>query len=230
MSAGLVLDLFCCAGGSAKGYHDAGFDVLGVDIKPQPHFPYDFIQSDALEYLEGLMTLSWIDQVDLIHASPPCQAFSALSNSQPGTKEKYPDLIDPVRQLLIKTGKPYVIENVVNAPLNPTVILCGTMFGKKLRLHRLFETNFPVRQPECNHSGYILNPHSSKGRKRMKEEFGYDANLAEVWRKEKGVEWMNWDESSEAILPAYTEYIGREHLGNTCTSYGTRTEVQGDRR
>lgn len=223
----LLLDLFCCAGGASTGFARSGFRVIGVDVNPQPHYPYPFIQIDALYLMRQLLergyyavapeqrTGKWdaprvvrFCDIAAFAGSPPCQGFSKLSLTQPGTQEKYPNLIPKTRELFIATGKPYCIENVPEAPLNWPVTLCGSMFGKRLRLHREFETNFHVRPLSCKHNGLVLNPHSTAGRARMRAEFGPDANQAKIWRDEKGVPWMNWNESSEAIIPDYTEYIG----------------------
>src|SRR6266446_8588652 len=114
----LLLDLFCGAGGAARGYHDAGFTVIGVDINPQPRYPYQFVQADALQFIEDLRTLEWeMRFLAAIHASPPCQHYSAMSRCRPGLTAKYPYLIEPAREQLIKSGRPYVIENVEGAPL-----------------------------------------------------------------------------------------------------------------
>jgi DNA (cytosine-5)-methyltransferase 1 len=120
----LILDLFCGAGGAAKGYADAGFDGVGGDIAPQPNYPYRFIQDDALAYLRGLGTTG----IDVVHASPPCQHHSALAKGNNGKQHEYPELIGPTRELLQKTGLPYVIENV-QRPLRDPVVLCGEMLG-----------------------------------------------------------------------------------------------------
>jgi DNA (cytosine-5)-methyltransferase 1 len=205
-----LLDLFCCAGGASKGYVDAGFDVVGVDLKPQPRYPYKFIQADAIECIGNLIATGAVDDFDAIHASPPCQAFSKLSNSAPGTKERYPNLMPQTRELLRATNKPYVIENVPGAPLNATVILCGTSFSLRLRLHRLFETSFPVTQLACDHSSYVINPANADGRARIRTEFP-GRLLEPFWRETKGVSWMNGHEGREAIPPVYTKYIG-QHL------------------
>ena len=134
-----MLDLFCGAGGAGMGYSRAGFDVVGVDINPQPHYPFEFHQADALEYLAD----HW-REFDVIHASPPCQAYSMASTQWRKSGKQYPDLIKPTRTALQKTGKSYVIENVVGAPLiNPT-ILNGSFFGMRVRRTRLFETSFPI--------------------------------------------------------------------------------------
>lgn len=212
MTRPLLLDLFCCAGGASRGYWDAGFDVVGVDIEPQPHYPYTFIRGDALQVMGRLVNRYSINSYtlsdfDAFAASPPCQKFSRLSNSQPGTKEKYPDLIPKTRELLGFTGKPYAIENVPGAPLRTTVTLCGTSFGKQLQLHRDFETNFPVPPLECDHTKYVINPANVEGRARIRAQYPGET-IEGVWRREKGVEWMNGHEGREAIIPAFTEYIG----------------------
>src|SRR5262245_29670527 len=106
------------------GYHRAGFDVVGVDINPQPNYPFHVVRDDALEFLR---TGSWVDRYDAIHASPPCQAYSVLRRANPDAQ--YPDLIAPTRELLEQTGLPWVIENVPGAPLAYSIELCGSMFG-----------------------------------------------------------------------------------------------------
>jgi DNA (cytosine-5)-methyltransferase 1 len=146
-----LLDLFCCAGGAAEGYSRAGFEVVGVDIKPQPHYPHTFIQADALTLKRDFMA-----SFDAIHASPPCQSYSDLAKRN-GNADEWPRLVEPVREMLIRSGLPYIIENVEGAPLLNPAVLCGTMF-KDLRVlrHRLFETSFPVmvpphgRHPKCH--------------------------------------------------------------------------------
>jgi site-specific DNA-cytosine methylase len=127
-----LLDLFCGAGGAGMGYHRAGFEVVGVDIAPQPHYPFEFHQGDALEYLAAHG-----HEFDAIHASPPCQRYSSIQRITKN-KHKWPDLVDPVRQLLIKSGKPYVIENVQGAPLRVDAFMCGSMFGLGMIRHRIF--------------------------------------------------------------------------------------------
>jgi DNA (cytosine-5)-methyltransferase 1 len=207
-----ILDLYCGAGGAAKGYHDYGFEVVGVDLHEQPRFPYEFVQDDALNALDTLILGGkvggyFLDDFDAIHASPPCQAWSVMSNCRPGLAETYPRLIVPTRCLLQQTGKLYVIENVPRAPLVNPVVLCGTSFGLRVRRHRLFETNFRVYEPPCDHFGRVLNPHNSEARKRMREEFGYGESLERIWKREVGVEWMNDAEARESIPPVYTSYI-----------------------
>jgi len=141
-----LLDLFCGAGGASMGYHRAGFEVEGVDIKPQPHYPFKFYQADALEFpLEGY---------DAYHASPPCQKYTTMQYRYKN-KLNHPDLIAPIRERLIATRKPYVIENVYKAPLKGHLLLCGTMFGLKIRHHRFFECPWMelTLLPPCNHKG-----------------------------------------------------------------------------
>jgi DNA (cytosine-5)-methyltransferase 1 len=208
-----MLDLFCGAGGAGEGYRRAGFEVTGVDIKPQPNNPHTFIQEDALEFLERHG-----GEFDAIHASPPCQGYSKLKTMHP--EREYPLLIGPTRDLLKKIGKPYVIENVETAPLQSYsdlfgghgVMLCGSMFGLGvergfLRRHRLFETSFPVVQPSCSHRGpavgvYGHGGHSGKHRMLYREE------AAQAMQ----IDWMSRDEMCQAIPPAYTEYLGRATL------------------
>jgi DNA (cytosine-5)-methyltransferase 1 len=206
-----LLDLFCGAGGAAVGYHRAGFDVVGVDIEPQPHYPFEFIQMDALRALE----VDWFDgSWDAIHASPPCQAYSKALRHLAGPT---PMLIDAVRALLEATPAPWVIENVAGSPLPDQadlfgrngVVLCGTSFGLRVWRHRWFESSFPVRAPGCGHVRPAMNPHNVAGRHRIYAEYGRgDPEI--IWRQEMGVGWMNKHEGREAIPPAYTEYIGAE--------------------
>ena len=220
-----LLDLFCGAGGAAMGYHRAGFEVVGVDIKPQPRYPFEFIQEDAMAFLQGhRSTNGFHDYAKLttedfhaIHASPPCQAYSkALRHLSAPQLE----LIDGTRDLLEDTGLPWVLENVPGAPLPAQdtldgrygLLLCGTMLGlPRVRRHRLFETSFPLTPPgACNHSLSALNPYNASSRERDGIELGAEATYAEAM----GVPWMQGkrgdqkSEIGEAIPPAYTEFIG----------------------
>ncbi|GIW60772.1 MAG: hypothetical protein KatS3mg087_1838 [Patescibacteria group bacterium] len=145
-----LLDLFCGAGGAGMGYHLAGFDVTGVDIKPQPSYPFRFVQADAFEFLE-----EFGHEYDVIHASPPCQAHTPVRNINKNlyNRDRYPDLIEQTRSALRETGKIYVIENVVGAPLVNPILLCGEMFGLRVFRHRLFEVNrFILAPPHPKHS------------------------------------------------------------------------------
>lgn len=267
-----LLDLFCGAGGCAKGYQRAGFYVVGVDISPQPRYcGEEFIQTDALEVLDRLAVtgndhgdervgVAPLDRLgggdgllgrvegfsgpaidgdgvveahgsslvahpddcalpaplvkgfDAIHASPPCQGYSKALSHMSGPQ---PMLIDTTRELLERTGLPWVMENVIGAPLPEQAdlmgaygtMVCGTGLGLRVCWHRLFEANFPLGAPSCNPTVRILNPHNQVGRDRIYEEFGR-GDPEKVWRRERDTDWMGRYEAREAIPPAYTEHIG----------------------
>jgi|LGOV01.1.fsa_nt_gb DNA (cytosine-5)-methyltransferase 1 len=193
-----LLDLFCGGGGGGYGYDKAGFEVVGVDIIEQPNYPFEFIQADALE-----IDLS---RYDAIHASPPCQNYCWCTTKARNQGKTYPDLIEPVRKLLIASEKPYVIENVVGAPLlNPTY-LEGTMFGLGVIRRRLFETNWWLPQPM-----YISRKGTVRDRTycSVAGNGGDGSNRVDDWRKAMGINWMTRAEIKQAIPPAYTEYIGQ---------------------
>jgi DNA (cytosine-5)-methyltransferase 1 len=209
-----LLDLFCGAGGASSGYVAAGFDVVGVDINPQPHYPYEFHQADALNFLAR--DEAWFRRrFDAIHASPPCQDYSVTASLH---RAEYPRLILPVRTALKWIGLPYVIENVVGSELVNHVRLCGSSFGLGVRRHRLFECDpMPIGVPPCAHhlqpepidvtgtGGPAARPPGQKGGIHRKPR-----NLAHA-REAMGIAWMSRPELAEAIPPAYTEWIGR-HL------------------
>lgn len=192
------------------GYHRAGFDVVGVDIKAQKHYPFEFHQADALEYLA-----EHGPEFDVIHASPPCQAFSALKSMW--NSRKHPDLIAPTREALRACGKPYIIENVPGAPLIAPFMLCGTMFGlgvgiAELRRHRLFEASFPVGlQTPCAHRLFrqVIGVYGGHGRDRRRKANTQDFSTRQR-REAMGIDWMTGTELSQAIPPAYTEWIGKQ--------------------
>ena len=207
-----LLDLFCGAGGAAVGYNRAGFDdITGVDIKPMPRYPFEFVQGDALEYV-----IEHGHEFDVIHASPPCQAFTKLRFI---SGKNYPDMVAPTRELLKKIGKLFVIENVRGAPLNGTLMLCGTMFDLRVIRHRYFESNPPLgfAPYSCNHWGTVSGNSSWTERGRTTPNLkdwdfitvtGNDYLVADG-RVAMGIDWMIKKELSEAIPPAYTEFIGR---------------------
>ena len=210
MSRPRLLDCYCGAGGASAGYHRAGFDVTGVDIAPQPRYPFAFIQTDALEYIAAHG-----HEYDAIAASPPCQQYTRLRSLH---KRTYPDLIALTRDALRAAGRPYIIENVPGAPLIAPVVLCGTMFaGLRVYRHRLFECSF-----------FLLSlPHSRHRVPTMQR--GYCADWPgfvtvtgghnvpkSIAAAAIGIDWMTREELSQAIPPAYTEFLGcalLAHLG-----------------
>lgn len=214
-----LLDLFCGAGGCTKGYQRAGFYVVGVDIEPQPNYCGDhFVQADALEYL----TRPEASIFDAIHASPPCHDWSPLASVTgiDGTGA----LLVQTLELLPQTGRPWVVENVSNAPLPKQsdlfgrhgVVLCGTMFGLKVLRHRLFEASFPVTVPvHGSHTGEFYAPagHGDpNSRRREANPHLRGKGYADRCREAMGVDWMSRDELAQAIPPAYTEWLGRQLL------------------
>jgi DNA (cytosine-5)-methyltransferase 1 len=213
----ILLDLFCGAGGASVGYSRAGFDVIGVDINPQPNYPFQFIQADWEEPLWVLPGLWERNKIPfLIHASPPCQAYSSMTKRW-GRSAQHPDLVSKVRERLIEIDSPYVIENVLQAPLiNPTV-LCGSMFNlgvqvgterRQLRRHRGFESNLSIPTPvPCIHMGRAIGVYGHSGG--VSKRDGITFSGTDSWREAMGIPWMTGKELSESIPPAYTEYIGK---------------------
>ncbi len=211
-----LLDLFCGAGGAAMGYHRAGFDVVGVDHKSQPHYPFEFHQGDAFEYLAEHGC-----EYDVIHASPPCQAYTMMrriTEARYGTVSTHPpDLIPAMREALMQAGKMWIIENVQGAPLYTQFILCGSMFGLRgLRRHRHFETNVLIMGLlRCNHQREetVIGVYGSRpdGRRvnYRQHKLSRIAKSIEEASRVMGIDWMSWQEIREAIPPAYTEWIGR---------------------
>lgn len=206
-----LLDLFCGGGGAAVGYHRAGFDVLGVDLKPQRDYPFQFMLGDALDVLTDP---EFVRQFDVIHASPPCQMHSITANlaRAQGKQASAINLIPPTRVALIGTQQTYVIENVPGSPLHSPVVLCGSSFGLRVRRHRLFESNVLLTGLPCDHRaqgrpvGVYGSPNDdipSGGRTARNLEDGQDA---------MGIDWLPWSRLKEAIPPAYTEWIGKQLL------------------
>lgn len=237
-----LLDLFCGAGGCAVGYHRAGFtDIVGVDINPQPRYPFDFFKAGALQFLRCLKEADeigdalgalnatgglYLSDFDAIHTSPPCQTYSRcrrIGNARDG----HADLVDKTRDLLEATGKPWVIENVEGAPLRCPLMLCGSMFGLPLIRHRLFESNVMLMNGAscCCRRGERFGVYANKvtkigtraasyqdssGRTHYRPHLG---TLAEGQRA-MGIDWMTRGELSQAVPPAYTEFIGRQLLSH----------------
>jgi len=206
-----LLDLFCGAGGAAMGYHRAGFtEIVGVDIEPQPHYPFEFVQADALEYCAAHG-----HEFDAIHASPPCQGYSLSRNN--GHVKDAPRLIPQVRIALKRTGKVWVIENVPGAPMRNPVVLCGAAFGLgvsgfDLARHRLFECSQLILTLGCQHRrGRTIGIYGNGTNAFHRRKFGRNITEAEK-REAMGIDWMTRSELNEAIPPAYTEFIGAQLL------------------
>ncbi|MGW8539057.1 SAM-dependent methyltransferase [Streptomyces albidoflavus] len=199
-----LLDLFCCQGGASMGYRHAGFDVTGVDLTPQPRYPFAFVQGDAIEFVREHGA-----EFDFIHASPPCQRYSRAQKIQ---HRDHPDLIAPTRTALEATGRPWVIENVEEAApeLRDPVTLCAAAFGMRTYRHRLFETGGGFTLPQPHHPEHLA-PLTKMGRPRAQGHFAhYVGNFSGVHdaRLDLRVPWMNRDGIRECIPPAYTHWTG----------------------
>lgn len=202
-----LLDLFCGAGGCSVGYARAGFDVMGVDIRPQPNYPFEFIQADALAFP--------LDGFDALHASPPCQHDTTMNNRFPGVAAVHPDLIGPTKDLLRQTGLPFVVENVGGArrKLSHPVRLCGRALGLGVGRHRYFECDgFHALATGCACDGTEIGIYGKlDGRRLWTRANGTELRAArELGQAQRvmGIDWMGWDELREAIPPVFTEHIG----------------------
>lgn len=232
-----LLDLFSGAGGAAAGYQAAGFSVFGVDINPQPHYPFGFLQDDALVTLRLLLAgcrltfnsdrsqnaLTLAD-FDAIHASPPCQGYLNLTklNESMGRESGHQMLIEETRNILLETGLPYVIENVQDArtQLLEPVRVCGTGLGMPLRRHRMFESSVPLVGVPCRHDRFTVprywtswQPNGERRLSTVVQVYGNGGGKHE-WAEAMGIDWMNWREMAEAIPPAYTGFIGAQLLAS----------------
>lgn len=217
MTRPLLLDLFCCEGGAATGYHRAGFDIIGVDVVAQPRYPFEFVCADALC---GLDYLTNRRPVAAIHASPPCQRYSDLAKRN-GNGDDWPDMVADVRAALERTGLPYVIENVEGAPLVDPVRVCGTVFPKQLRVirHRMFESNVGLEGTPCRPHPLVF---THDKRKAHYGKLDQDTSYVQVTgggnctvankRDAMGMPWASGHGCNEAIPPAYTEFIGQQLL------------------
>jgi DNA (cytosine-5)-methyltransferase 1 len=212
-----VLDLFCGAGGASTGYHRAGFEVTGIDVKHGKRYPFKYLRLDVRE-----LQPSDLAEYDLIHASPPCQTHSITRNLRiaQGNSTSKLDLLEPTRKLLEASGKPYIIENVPGAPLINPVQLCGSSFKLKVRRHRHFESNMKLVGSICNHKEqgkpvgvYGAMNDTAQGLDKTTGKYvigGSTAKTIEEAREAMGIDWMIWGELVEAIPPVYTEYLGKQ--------------------
>jgi DNA (cytosine-5)-methyltransferase 1 len=195
-----LLDLFCGAGGAAMGYHRAGFDVVGVDVADQPHYPFEFHQADAMTYpLEGF---------DAIHASPPCQGYSRMRHLPWLAGKEYPLLIGPVRDMLEANGVPWVIENVEDAPMPYSTVLCGRTFGLHIYRHRRFGSNILIMAPPHLRHDQVVSAGHLLGNRGRVSTWERQSRMPDVM----GCPWMTQKEVAQAIPPAYTELIGAQLL------------------
>lgn len=196
----LAIDLFCGGGGASKGLADAGYEVVGVDIKPQPSYPYNFIHMDALDFP--------LDGASFVWASPPCQKYTAYLR-RPKHVKPAPNLIPAVRKKLKAWGGHWVIENVPGAPLINPVTLCGSMFGLDVRRHRCFEASFPIVPPPCNHKAQTPRFPQATNRKNLRStvEVGVWRIPLDVQQKAMGINWLDLKTLSQAIPPAYSNFI-----------------------
>lgn len=220
-----LLDLFCGAGGASVGYHRAGFEVVGVDINPQPNYPFKFFRIDALSLLDIFCIrgknyfVGRLSDFDIIHASPPCQRYSVATKSWNGNPFDHPDLIESVRFYMNELNASYVIENVPGAPLISPILLCGTMFnGLRVIRHRLFESNIPIKAPNVHPKHPICYTMDKR-----KNHYGKCDEMVDFVQvtgggnctlkaasDAMGIDWMNKKELNESIPPAYTEFIGKQ--------------------
>ena len=218
MSRPRLLDLFCGAGGCSVGYKQAGFDVVGIDIETQKNYPFTYNRGDALVAAEWLARSNGVrfgrdrlslDDFDVVHASPPCQSYTPLGALHP--HKSYPDLVAATRDILDQLGKPYVIENVMSAPLDKarSVVLCGGMFGLRTYRHRRFESRVTLAQPV--HPKHVVRTATKRRRERWDQ--GWHVSITGdvgtyLGPEAMGIDWMNGNELSQAIPPAYTKFIG----------------------
>jgi DNA (cytosine-5)-methyltransferase 1 len=222
-----LLDLFCCAGGASAGYYAAGFDVVGVDIRPQPYYPFPFIQADALTVdLTGF---------DVVAASPPCQLYSVATPAH--RRHDHPDLVEPTRQRLrAAVGAPggpwaYVMENVPGAPLHDPITICGDSLRLGVRRHRLFESNLPLVGTPCWHDREtppvpVYGSYGQRaGRKPVVE--GEASPGTEAAREAMGIDWMPWPNLTQAIPPAYTHWIGVQLMRHRPADHERRPNPPG---
>lgn len=216
-----VLDLFCGGGLAADGYRRLGWDITGVDIKPQPNYPYEFIQGDAIEYFKT----ADLSQYNFIHASPPCQLFTRaghLRTAQGSKSKEEVDLLTPTLAMLADLPIPWVVENVEGArTIMPadSVKICGSYFFLAVQRHRLFASNMKIHGTECHHDRFPIDSTTGKPRPwgvyhvpgdsipkggRTAYNAEHAAKLFDLRRS------LPWDEIKEGFPPAYTHFIGQQ--------------------
>jgi DNA (cytosine-5)-methyltransferase 1 len=209
-----LLDLFCGAGGAAMGYHRAGFEVVGVDIAPQPRYPFEFIQADAIEVLEYPRLTA---KFDAIHASPPCQDWSQMHRNYGAPEMGTGWMLAATLDRLAALAVPWVVENVVGAPMPSPFELCGASFGLgvsgyDLNRHRRFQSNVFMLAPPCQHRrGLSIGVYGNGTNKWHRAKLGRNIGRGEA-RQAMDIEWMTRKELNQAVPPAYTEWIGAQLL------------------
>jgi len=214
----LALDLFCCAGGVGMGLHQEGFTVTGVDIKPQPRYPFKFQLGNALD--------ADLTGYDFVWASPPCQAHSSLTALT--SRRKNVDLIPETRAKLEAWGGPYIIENVTPKVLRNPVMLCGTNFGLGVARHRYFESNLPiVGNASCDHRGKTLYTVLTKSCRPIGDMRAPSSH--EIGKRAMGIEWMTQFELGESIPPAFSRYLG-EQVVKFCKANAEVCQPEGEKR
>jgi DNA (cytosine-5)-methyltransferase 1 len=189
-----LLDVCCGAGGLSMGYYLAGFDVVGVDIVPQPNYPFPFVQADGIDYVA-----QYGHTFDLVHGSWPCERYAKVTKWR-GNPDDHPDLVGPGREVMQETGRPWVIENVPEAPLRPDYLLCGTQFGLSIRRHRAFETSWGGGGdlvPPCWHRKGLL---------------AFEHKGERAYADAMGCTWMTNLEARKAVPPAYSQWLGAQYL------------------
>lgn len=203
-----LLDLFCCAGGAAEGYAAAGFEVVGVDLKPQKRYPFEFLQADAMTFP--------LDGFDAVHASPLWYKFTALSQSR-GFRADDPDDVTPIFERLKASRLPFVVESGTRGPLTEVCEFCGPAFGLEVIRHMYFASNVDLRPPSCAcvHGGAARGLYVAYKGSYGKGRINPPRRSRKEWQAAAGLSRMTWAEAHLAVPPAYTRFIGGrllEHL------------------
>lgn len=212
-----LLDLFSGAGGAAMGYHNAGFEVVGVDIQAYKRYPFEHHVADAIEYA----STHW-EEFDAIHASPPCQHGSHSTKAFRNAGKVYPNFLPQTRELLLSLPIPWVIENVPGTEIRADYDLCGCFFGLRLRRRRLFETSWHGSEMMPTHNHVGPRPFSVIGDWSTSAERKWLGRAATTQERNDamGIDWMKGHELGLAIPPAYTEWVGERLMGEVMSSRG----------